>query len=125
MYPDFRAAEFACRCENEACQRHGMQFIFLSALQDLRSQIAIPFKINSGFRCKTYNSTLAHSAADSYHCKGLAADISTHGMPGKVKHKFLEKAFDRFTGIGVYRNFVHLDLRDVSLKTCWVAPAGD
>jgi uncharacterized protein YcbK (DUF882 family) len=96
-----------------------MEFYFLAALQDLRLQCGFPFHINSGFRCPAYNATLPNSSPDSYHTKAVAADISTAAMDGGQRHLFLQRAFLRFTGIGIYKTFVHLDLRPASGNTTW------
>jgi len=111
MYPDFEPNEFSCKCENPTCIRDGVEYIFMSTLQSLRSSVDKPFHINSGYRCQAYNDSLPHSSPKSYHTKGLAADISTEAFDTFTKNIFVSKSLELFNGVGIYRRFVHVDLR--------------
>jgi len=120
MFPNFQPQEFRCPCEHPLCQGDGMEFWFLSALQDLRLQVGFPLKINSGYRCSIYNEHVG-GVKNSYHVKGVAVDICTRAFSPKEKHRLLRKAFQRFTGIGMYTTFIHLDLRPLACKSVWVS----
>lgn len=117
-FPNFFQREFKCPCSD--CDGGRMEFTFLCRLQDLRSRCDIPFTITSGFRCPSYNSTLIGSVEKSYHTLGLACDISTASLDGKKRHKLIKEAMQSFTGVGLYKNFIHLDLRPNKEKTVWV-----
>ncbi len=117
MFPNFRPIEFKCPCQN--CDGGKMSLFFMSTLQGLRYQIGFPLHINSGFRCPEYNASLENSSPKSQHMIGLAADISTITLTPSQKHFLVEKAFQRFTGVGIYKNFIHLDLRDPGVKSTW------
>ena len=121
MFGDFSPAEFECPCKGPTCQVDGMNFNFLFALQELRRQFARPITINSGYRCAAYNATLKDSVRNSTHILGIACDISTHAMPSSYKHILLERIFaSRFTGVGIYKNFIHIDIRPASKRSMWV-----
>ena len=120
MFPSFRPSEFECPCKHPLCQVDGMEFWFLAALQDVRLQVGHPFHIGSGYRCSAYNATLPNSVPDSYHIKGIAADIDTRRLNGQEKHRLLRKVFQRFTGVGIYPTFIHVDLRPLSEKVVWL-----
>ena len=117
LYPNFRPKEFVCPCGE--CDGGAMEHYYLAALQDLRLQMGFPFHITSAFRCPGYNATLPNSSPTSYHPKAVACDISTAALDSEQRHRLLEKAFLRFTGIGIYKNFIHLDLRPVREKSMW------
>lgn len=121
MFPNFRPEEFACPCKHPMCQVDGMQFPFLFAIQDLRNQVEFPLPINSGYRCSTFNAVLKGAVPNSNHIKGIACDIGIHKMTSQQKHLLLEKAFNRFTGIGIYKNFIHLDTRPARFRSLWIA----
>lgn len=96
-----------------------MEYWFMAAIQSLRMELGFPLTINSGYRCSAYNATLPGSAPDSYHCQGLAADISTARMAGQQKHSLLLRAVMKFTGVGIYKTFIHVDLRPTEKRTTW------
>lgn len=65
--------------------------------------------VNSGYRTAKTNSGLEGAKKNSYHLKGMAADITIPGIPTKVITNMaimLEKG-----GVGFYasKNFVHID----------------
>ena len=120
MYPNFSRSEFACPCKKQSCPQFGMKHYFLAAIQDLRLQTAMPIEINSGFRCVEYNRTVLHSSPQSMHVDGLAADISIRKLSPYQKHRLFKKAFLRFNGIGIYKEFLHLDLRSPHEKVVWI-----
>ncbi len=118
LYPDFKPAEFACRCHRQSCKRHGMEFIFLATLQELRSKVGFPLLVHSGWRCSTWNTAIG-GALNSKHLEGMAADIGTRVLSGNEKHKLLSEGLQLFSGVGVYPDFFHFDLRPRDLRTVW------
>ncbi len=113
---DFKIEEFACKC---GCGENKMQNEFLERLQSFRTEIGIPFRIDSGFRCKRHNKKVG-GKPNSFHLKGRAADISIKAFSGLQLHEFLWHAFAAFNGVGVAKYYVHLDNRDT--KASWVYP---
>ena len=74
------------------------------------------YPINSGMRCHSHNRAVGGSLR-SWHKKGLAVDIHVPSAILRQQRKavFSELMGDAiyvgFRGIGIYRNFIHLDLR--------------
>lgn len=81
-------------------------------LQRLRDYFGKPVVVNSGYRTRSHNAKVG-GISSSKHLEGLAADIRVVGVsPGTVA-QVAEKL--GFTGIGLYKNFVHLDVRSGKL----------
>lgn len=80
----------------------------LKLLSRLRSVINTPIYINSGYRCNKEN-TRVGGVKNSYHKYGMAVDITvrTVSMEGLAIHADIVG----FTGIGLYADFLHLDIR--------------
>ena len=109
---NFTKAELNCKC---GCKPPAMIEAHLTelaeALERLRSKIGLPIQITSGYRCEEWNH-LCGGADKSQHLTGLAADIWVRGKtPSQVKAA-AEKIPEFFAGgIGLYRGWVHVDLR--------------
>ena len=106
LYPNFHHHEFSCTC----CGVASMDPTFLNRLQELRTLLAFPLYINSGFRCAKHNRAVGGGLP---HTLGKAADIA---IAGRRAHKLIDVAiFLDFSGIGVRqhglydRRFIHLD----------------
>lgn len=109
----FKASEFACNC---GCG--GMvQPELVEEVDELRHQLGKPIIINSGFRCLDWNRHVG-GAPSSYHMQGLACDLKFELDPLRNR-KLVTLALNRFRGIGIYKNFVHVDLR--KNPAFWVA----
>lgn len=88
----------------------------LDTLEVFRTELGLPIIINSGpntlrgFRSPKEHLSLARENQFSFHCQGVAFDISVRGMGGK---ELYEKAI-RFgwRGVILYPTWVHVDLRD-------------
>lgn len=80
----------------------------LKLLSNLRSTINRPIYINSGYRCEIENKKVS-GVKNSYHRYGMAVDITVRDMlmPDLAIHADIVG----FTGIGLYSNFLHLDIR--------------
>ncbi|WP_343561707.1 D-Ala-D-Ala carboxypeptidase family metallohydrolase [Kiloniella sp. b19] len=103
LYPDFSREEFVCSC---GCNRAEMQPAFLERLQALRNRVG-PLKVTSGFRCEQHP-VEARKSKPGAHAFGLAADVRAMQAG---RYAVVLAAFDQeFRGIGVARNFVHLDV---------------
>lgn len=110
---NFKVREFACN--------DGSDPIFISSelvevLQKIRYHFGKPVNINSGFRTASYNKKVG-GATYSQHLYGTAADIRISGVSPKNIAAYAETLLPNKGGIGIYRDFVHIDVRDV--KSRW------
>ena len=76
-------------------------------LQSVRDQLKQPILINSGYRTPEHNRAVG-GVKNSYHLKGMAADIIIPGMPAAEVQRHLS---DWQGGMGCYEHFTHLDIR--------------
>lgn len=111
QYPNFHKDEFRCRC---GCGKALMDEEFISELQKLRTKLGFPFRINSGYRCPTYNNRISKSGPSGPHTTGKACDV---GIAGPNAFSLARLAFiDGFTGVGVHQHgdwdkrYLHLDI---------------
>lgn len=79
--------------------------------------------VNSGFRNVEDNAKLPNSSKNSYHCKGLAVDISVPNVCAiKIAATVLNKIQSfpiRGCGINVYLQYVHFDFRESDSVIYW------
>ncbi len=108
---NFKLKEFQCK---DGSQLVKIDSELLHKLQKLRDSICKPIIINSGYRTESYNKKVG-GAKNSYHTQGQAVDIRINGLKPEEVAKIAERI--GFTGIGIYKNFTHLDIR--SKKTKW------
>ena len=118
LSPHFSRVEFRCKGQDCCGNCAPISGKLIYALECLRASINEAFpdkehtiKIQSGFRCLTYNRQI-NSKDTSQHVNGLAADIVVDGV-SPLQVAYLAKRTRHFTcgGIGVYPTFVHLDVR--------------
>ena len=109
---NFNLQEFQCPC----CKRVILHADLLNKLIRLRWDIKEPLYINSGFRCQEEN-VRAGGVLKSYHLFGMAADVSVRNISIPELLYFAEKY--KFGGIGIYKTFLHLDIRQI--KSRWEA----
>ena len=81
---------------------------FIEKLDYARHNAGVPFKINSGYRTKEWNSHIGGRVGSS-HIKGLAADIHCNGSRDRalIIKSLLEVGITR---IGIGRTFIHCDV---------------
>ena len=104
----FSIEEFNCQQtgENEMVEE------FIHKLDELREACGFPFKITSGYRSPSH-SIEARKAKPGTHAQGIACDIYVSG--GAQRHTIIKEAMLLgFTGIGVAKTFVHVDIRDTT-----------
>lgn len=105
---NFTSQEFVCHCGCGGCD---IDPKLIDNLQKLRDLIDKPITIVSGFRCKTHNSACG-GARNSQHMLGTAADIQVIDLQPEAVAKAAEKiAAFHGGGIGVYKTWVHVDIR--------------
>ena len=109
---NFSRSEFACQGGDACCGGSSpVSRDLIEALQELRDMVGKPLVITSGFRCRKHNREIG-GATESQHCLGTAADIQCPGLPPEVLAESAATV-ERFRqgGIGVYRRWVHVDVR--------------
>jgi uncharacterized protein YcbK (DUF882 family) len=107
-YKYFSIEEFNCQQtgENEMVEE------FIHRLDELREACGFPFKITSGYRSPSH-SIEARKAKPGTHAQGIACDIAVSG--GAQRHTIIKEAMRLgFTGVGVAKTFVHVDIRDTT-----------
>ena len=101
---NFNLQEFNCPC----CKRVIIHKDLLTNLIKLRKLVKEPIYINSGYRCKAYNDQVG-GTSKSYHTFGMAVDIII--KIGTLSDLVLYAKQAGFKGIGIYKTFIHLDVR--------------
>lgn len=107
----FKAKEFQCKDGNKyilICKE------LIAVLETIREHFNAPVIINSGYRTPSWNAKVS-GAPNSYHCKGMAADIVVKGHSSKEIAEYASKLMDGIEnkgGVIKYTNFVHVDMRE-------------
>lgn len=109
---NFRRTEFACGC---GCGFAAMDYELLAILEDVRAHFSKPVRITSACRCPDHNKAVG-GEEKSQHLFGMAADFVVIGAsPAKV-HQYLVGKYPDQYGIGLYKTWVHLDVRQVKAR---------
>lgn len=101
---NFKLSEFSC----PHCQTVHVDMELVNKLQLLRSICNAPVIIVSGYRCKKYNDSIPGADPNSFHIKGMAADIHITGYEPEEIYYMADKL--GFKGIGIYDTWVHVDV---------------
>jgi zinc D-Ala-D-Ala carboxypeptidase len=81
-------------------------------LNAMRKDYGKPIQITSGYRSQEYNKKV-RGAPNSFHTKGLAADILLPHDPAD-REQLLRSSFKfHWNGRGFYKTFIHLDMRQL------------
>lgn len=83
------------------------------ALEHLRVKWGKPIHITSGWRSKRVNA-LVGGEDNSFHMKGMAADIVVEGMDPVKVWSYLHPRWGG--GLGKYRTFSHVDIRNYKAR---------
>ena len=116
--PNFMISEFAC---NDGTDSILLDDNLPKVLQRIRVVIGNkPISVSSGYRTPAYNLKI-DGATNSYHTKGMAADIIIDGISTTDICKAAETALSELKipgGICLYikQSFVHVDTRDVKWR---------
>lgn len=90
---------------------------FLEKLDELRGECRFPFIITSGYRSKNHPIE-KKKERPGRHAEGIAADIKI--TDSVARYVIVQEALKLgFTGIGVHKDFVHLDIRS-GTPVMWV-----
>lgn len=118
---NFNSYEFRCGLGRTcSCQTTLIDSALVDILQKIRNHWpGHAVHITSGYRCPAYNRSV-NGAAGSYHCKGMAADITVDGIAPREVAGYAESI--GVLGIGLYETqadgfFVHVDTR--TYKSFW------
>jgi uncharacterized protein YcbK (DUF882 family) len=112
---NFNLQEFECKGNYKIPDKY-LKNIFEVAknLQVLRNEIMQPIKINSAYRSKEHNAIIG-GVKNSQHLKGKAVDIAVKGMKTVDLYLTIERLIKagemKQGGLGLYKNFVHYDIR--------------
>lgn len=112
---NFNLAEFACKDGTpvpKELQANAMELA--KNLQVLRDYINAPIHLSSAYRTPKHNAAVG-GKDDSCHLKAMAGDISTKNhTPKQLKAiilKLIAEGKMKQGGIGLYKGFVHYDIR--------------
>lgn len=109
----FKVEDFDCQETGE----NEMNIEFLKKLDHLRQVCGFPFYITSGYRSPNHSIEKSKLSGPGTHAQGIAADIAVSG--GQQRMQIIKHAVAMgFTGIGVAKGFVHVDIRD-SYPVAW------
>ena len=102
----FSKAEFACHC---GCGLDTVSPKLIQGLEELRTLLKKPIKINSGCRCVDHNTAIG-GEKNSKHLFGQAADIVVKGKKPLEVFLLAKETIFGMGGRGVYDTFTHVDV---------------
>jgi hypothetical protein len=111
---NFYVKEFACRDGSDLIK---IDSFLIVSLQEIRDFFRVGVRVTSGYRTLAYNTRIG-GARNSYHLKGMAADIDVGSGPELVNPKLVAMYAQAIgiLGIGCYiyadgQSWVHVDTR--------------
>lgn len=110
---NFTVKEFAC---SDGTDTVFISLALVNLLQKIRGHFGKAVIINSAYRTEAHNKSIG-GATYSQHKYGLAADIHINGVTPKEIAAYIETLLPSSGGIGIYKNFCHVDVRRV--KSRW------
>ena len=110
---NFTVKEFAC---SDGTDTVFISLALVNLLQKIRDHFGKAVIINSAYRTEAHNKSIG-GATYSQHKYGLAADIHINGVTPKEIASYVETLMPSSGGIGIYKSFVHVDVRQV--KSRW------
>jgi uncharacterized protein YcbK (DUF882 family) len=93
------------------CGSDTVDYELINILEKIREYYKHPIRINSAYRCLDHNKYIG-STDTSQHPKGKAADIVVSGLSTIAVYHFLDHEYPNKYGIGVYNDFIHIDVRE-------------
>lgn len=110
---NFRVREFAC---SDGSDPVFIDTELVKILQKIRNHFGKAVTITSAYRTPGKNKAVGGTTY-SQHLYGTAADIKVNGVTPKKVAAYVEKLMPKSGGIGIYKTFVHVDVRAV--KSRW------
>jgi uncharacterized protein YcbK (DUF882 family) len=116
----FRLDEFRCHDGTPVPKKYYENVVQLCCeLEVIRAEYKRPVAILSGYRSPAYNKKIG-GAKNSFHMKGMAADIVVAGVTPKSLRGLIEALVREHKihngGLGSYKNFTHYDIRAVPAR---------
>ena len=111
MSEHFQPKEFASKDGRPSPYPLVVQEGLYQLLEEIRDEFGKPIVVNSGYRSPEHNKNIG-GAKNSYHVKGMAADIRPqHGPDFQRELKRLKQIANKkcYGGVGSYPTFVHVD----------------
>lgn len=105
---NFKVTEFSCK-GSRTLPKGMPDPKLLELLESIRKHFNAPITINSGYRSPKHNASIG-GAENSYHVKGMAADIVVQGVTPSRVYNYLNVFHEG--GLGRYKTFTHVDVRD-------------
>lgn len=102
----FIGAEMACK---DGAAEYMYAPELMRILENIREHFGKPVIINSGYRTPEWNTKIG-GAKNSYHMKGMAADIVVKGVSSKQVAEYASVIMQN-GGVIRYTNFTHIDVR--------------
>ena len=102
----FSDDELKCKC----CGVNKVKPRLLSYLEKLRKTYGKPIKVTSGYRCPNHNFEVG-GTLKSAHMDGEAVDIFIPDSVERYKLLWSILGQDNFTGVGIGKTFIHLDIK--------------
>ena len=88
-------------------------------LQVLRDHFGRPVTVTSGYRSPAHNVRIG-GASDSFHVRGMAADLQIAGVAPRVVYNAIELLIKsgkmKEGGLGLYSGWVHYDIRGRKIR---------
>lgn len=110
----FSQAELECKGQTCDCVFPGMSPGVMAMLENLR-QIFGPLIVNSAYRCPIHN-TVVGGEDDSFHkeAPGRAVDVRSPTYSPREMYEYMDSKHPKQHGLGLYKNFIHIDDRDLT-----------
>lgn len=107
---NFKSEELACTC----CGESGVKQWALDKLQAIRDIVGRPLTITSAYRCSNHPLEAKKLTGKAgTHNQGIAFDI--YVSSGTERHELINTGLlVGANGIGVDKNFIHLDFREAT-----------
>ena len=107
---EWLSSDFDCHCKYPDCTTTLIDTDLIAGLDSLSDILGKP-NIDCGFRCAKHNAEVG-GVPDSQHLLGKAADVSSpFSKPNEIAAAGERIEVFADGGIGLYSNFVHLDVR--------------
>ena len=116
----FSREEFRCQCGGKYCNGFHVEphETMVRLCNEIRRRASVPILIRdaggSGLRCPQWNATIPGAAANSYHTKGMAADLHPRGKTPAQLYDIAEAVMAEMIpgrgGLGLYSWGIHVDV---------------
>jgi hypothetical protein len=116
----FDREEFRCQCGGKYCNGFHVEpdETVVRLCNEIRRRSGVPILIRdaggSGLRCPQWNATIPGAATNSYHAKGMAADLHPRGKTPAQLYDIAESVMAEMIpgrgGLGLYSWGIHVDI---------------